>query len=128
MVEEEDPGPITYESFHEVCHWAGRMETRSSDDIRVLRGAQKAMAKIYIELLGKIRINSISFLDLKVTQSLLKISQLWKKHKKKIKISHYCTTKRCQLLIVLVFPFRKTEGSSEQDRLGRLKRSLRTAE
>lgn len=62
MVEGEDPGPVL-ESFHEVCQWAGRMETQSNDDIRGLRGAKKAMARIYVELLGKIRMNSISFPD-----------------------------------------------------------------
>lgn len=55
------------------------MKTQGSDDIRGLKRAQKAMAQIYIELLGKIRANSISFPDLKVTQSLLTISQGQKK-------------------------------------------------
>lgn len=62
MVEGEDPGPVL-ESFHEVCQWVGRMETQSSDDIRGVRGAKKAMARIYVELLGKIKMNSISFPD-----------------------------------------------------------------
>lgn len=69
----EDPGSGTYETFAEVCHWGRREERCSSDSIGGLRGEQKAIEGVYVELLGKIRIISL-FLILKVTQSLLKIS------------------------------------------------------
>lgn len=77
MVDREDPEPVIYESFHKLCQWVAREGTRSSDNIRGLQGAQRAMARIYVELLGEIKANTMFiFLILKVTQSLLKFSQV----------------------------------------------------
>lgn len=50
----------------------------------MLRGAQKAVARIYVELLRKIQADTISLhLTLKTTQSLLKVSQVQKNIKRK---------------------------------------------
>lgn len=82
MVDGEYPGPGTYEYFHEVCHWGRREETCSSDSFRGLRGAQKAMGVIYVELLGKIRIVCL-FLIFESNTVIIENISSTEKHKKK---------------------------------------------
>lgn len=54
MVGGKDSKPIIDESFHKVCQWVRREGTCSGNNIRKMKGAQKAMARIHVELLRKI--------------------------------------------------------------------------